>query len=100
MGNTGAVSMAEAVYAGDTTLDDALSWHLTANHYPPHPAWLWLPTIKLALEYARDEDYEHYVGLPDGVTTDDGSTVVEVADLIEVFHLEAFVGLSNERRAA
>ena len=114
MGYTGALGMAQAASEGDVHLDRALGWHLQSNHYPPLPSFF-IPTCKAAIEAAVDEDWDRELKLPLGCATHqvaldagatehedgceitnivewkDGRDVVRAGDLIESFHLEAFV---------
>ena len=65
------------------SFDQALSWHLTANHYPPvHSDFH--PFAKKAIELANDDDFETVLTLPNGVEK-------SVAGIIEGLHLEQFL---------
>jgi len=81
--------------AGQTDLDTALGWHLSANHYPPIPAEMIEPA-KAALEAFRESDIEREIELPDVVTYKDGRTTAPAWALVEHLHLEAFLDAEEE----
>lgn len=85
MGYTQAEGMKEAVGVTEQTL----VWHLTVNHYPPLHQGL-APTCLRAIELANEDEWEHQVRLPEGVTFQDQETA-PVAAVISNFHLEAFL---------
>jgi hypothetical protein len=73
-------------------LDQALSWHLTANHYPPVPASMIEP-CKEAIAIAASDDpdrWDQEVDLPEGVSYR-GLTSAPVYAIVEQHHLEPFV---------
>lgn len=76
-------------------IDAALSYHLTANHYPPVPTEM-IPVAKSAIAAATIGDYEQLIELPGGVTYKDGSTEVPAYVVIESLHLDAFVQAATE----
>lgn len=90
MGTTGALGMAEAVAGGLTTLEHALSWHLTANHFPPVPTSM-IPACLAAIDAANAEDWDEEIALPDGVTYRDGRSVAPAWAIVEQHHLDAFL---------
>lgn len=83
MGTTGAMGMADAVGDGAVSLDSALYWHLTSNHFPPISA-SFIPAAKQAIEWANDGLWEQAIELPDG-------RLLTVATIVEGMHLEAFL---------
>lgn len=89
-------------FAGNAPLETALSWHLTANHYPPLPEALVDP-CKRAIELARAGEWDAEISIEgagvklrvrpySGETTDRPT----VARLVEVCHLEAFLDAASE----
>lgn len=61
MGNLQASEMASAL-----PLEQALAWHLQANHYPPIPKSMVLPCSE-AINAYWEEDLERAIDLPEGV---------------------------------
>ena len=55
--------------------EQALEWHLTGNHYPPVHR-MFIPSAKECLEFARNNDLDHEIKLPNGKVT----TVQEMLD--------------------
>lgn len=115
MGALGAAGFAEQVDEGNVSLRNALSWHLTSNHYPPLPSYF-IPTAAAAIEAGQEEDWDREIELPRGCrdhsvvldednaaehaecdtdsivewrNRDDGK--VRAGDVIESFHLDAFL---------
>jgi hypothetical protein len=71
-------------------LDTALSWHLTANHYPPVPLTM-LPVCKEAIIWLNNGgDSQQEFALPDGVTYH-GVTNAPAWAIVEQHHLEAWL---------
>lgn len=68
MGSLAALDMAEQVDAGNVRLEAAVSWHLTSNHFPPHPAFMVAPCVA-AILLGQDEDWDADVDLPLGCET-------------------------------
>lgn len=68
MGRLGAEAFAEQVEEGNASLTAALSWHLTSNHYPPHPAFM-VPLAQAAVEAGQDEEWDRELDLPLGCKT-------------------------------
>jgi hypothetical protein len=93
MGSTGAQGFAELVDDGTVSLQSAIGWHMQSNHYPPHPVFMNEVALS-AIELGNANLWEHEVELPDGVEWRDGSRLPTAAEVIESFHLEAF--LRNE----
>ena len=68
--------------------DVALKWHLRSNHYPPvHSSFI--PIAKEAIEHANDEDWDHTIDMPNGLTR-------TVAQIIEGLHLQSFLEREEE----
>jgi hypothetical protein len=68
MGSLNAQGFADAVNDGLASIDTALSWHLTSNHYPPLPTFF-ISTCKAAIEAGNDEDWDREIKLPRGCAT-------------------------------
>ena len=68
MGHASALGFAGQVEEGNVSLRAALSWHLTANHYPPVPQ-AFVATCLAAIEAADDLDWTASVALPQGCNT-------------------------------
>lgn len=67
----------------------ALSVHLRANCYPPVPVEMMEPCME-AIDLVNDGYVMLSVDLPDGVSFR-GKTTVKAYQIIESFHLEAFL---------
>jgi hypothetical protein len=89
MGRTGAMGMAEAVSDSNISIEAALHWHLTSNHYPPHPAFMVSVALR-TIKKARKGNWHGRVRLPKDVTFR-GLRMPLVGDLIEALHLEDFI---------
>ena len=61
MGHLSALDMAEHL-----DVEQALVWHLTANHYPPVPTSM-VPVCIAAIAALNEEDPDRLVDLPDGI---------------------------------
>ncbi len=86
MGYANALGMAESGIG----LDAALSWHFSANCFPPVPEVMIEPAKRaIALVQADDPDGE--VQLPEGVRHVRFGEWVPAAVMVEGLHLEAFV---------
>jgi hypothetical protein len=70
-------------------VESVLSWHLSANHYPPMPVSMVAPCLA-AIEAFADEDFDRVVELPDGVEYRDESSAPAWV-VVEVCHLEGFL---------
>ncbi len=93
MGNLNAMGFAEAVNEGSIDLRSSLSWHLSANHYPPVPTTMIDPC--LAAIAAIDEDEPaRLIDLPDGVTFR-GAPSAPAYEVADAHHLQAFCGLGR-----
>lgn len=70
--------------------DQALSWHLQSNHYPPVPLSM-LPICKEAIEHANTGDWDTLIQLPKGCSYR-GSDKAPVSAIVEQHHLDTFLG--------
>lgn len=77
--------------------DTALHWHLSANHYPPVPRAMY-PVAKAAIKKASAGKWDAFVALPLGVEHRRGPArrilghhLARVSDVIEGWHLDAFL---------
>jgi hypothetical protein len=89
MGKMSATGMAEMVSDHSVTLEAALHWHLTSNHFPSHPAWM-VPVALRAIQKARKGEWHKGIRLP-GIATFKGIRMPLVGDLIVALHLEDFI---------
>ncbi len=85
MGHTQAAGFAELEGASNR----AITWHLTANHYPSIDTRM-VPVCIDAIARANDGDWKGEVVLPDGITYLDKGTA-PVHAIVEQHHLEAFL---------
>ena len=92
MGNLQAAEMAAAVNDSRLDLYQAVSWNLTANHYPPIGEYAEIVT-EVLIDLKRGDlaldDTVKLVGfkmIPSRAYTTDEGTVVQVSDLIDATH--------------
>jgi hypothetical protein len=85
MGYLSALAMANAA----PSLEMALEWHLSHNHYPPVPVAMVGPARE-AIDAYHDEDYDRLITLPDGVVYRDDVQAPAWA-IVEQHHLDAFI---------
>ena len=85
MGNNLALDLATSTLG----LRNALSIHLTSNHYPPVPTEMVEPCV-LAIEAMNDEDDRRSITLPEGVLWR-GQTTAPAWAIVEGHHLEAWL---------
>lgn len=115
MGSLQAAEFALATTRGELSIESAVSWHLSSNHYPPVPA-AFVKSCVAAIEAGQDEDWDLDIPLPKGCNTHhtllafdaddcgredcdvlqavewkDGRGVARAGDLIESFHLDSFL---------
>ena len=83
MGNLRASEFADLAANGNITLEVAIRYHLTSNHYPPVNAAFIEPAIA-AIEAAEEENYEHEILMPNGLVRTAGF-------IIDGLHLGGFV---------
>lgn len=89
MGATQAQGMADAVSEGLATLEQALTYHLRSNHYPPIPFEM-VPVAIAAIEAYNDGDYDRQITLPDGVSWR-GQESAPASAICEELHLGAWL---------
>lgn len=99
MGNTQAAGMAEAVTDGLIELRQAVSWHLTANHYPPIGEYtdvvvetiLAVKSGELSLDSTVDLGLDTFRMLPTRAFMGEDTWLVQVSDLFEATHAWFFL---------
>lgn len=89
MGSLQAAEMAEML-----SIDDALTWHLRGNHYPPIPLTM-LEPCKEAIQAGLEEDWDREIDLPEGVMYK-GLTTAPAWAMIEQHHLHPWIELDEE----
>lgn len=89
MGALQAQEMAEAL-----PLEDALAWHLRANHYPPVPHEM-IPVCKEAIEAVNEYDFDRQIELPLG-TTYRGLTTAPASAIVEAHHLDSWIEIEED----
>jgi hypothetical protein len=90
MGYSQAADMAEMVQEGQTSLHQALLYHLRCNHYPPAPESM----VDVALQAIRagsQDDWTKRIQLPEGVTHRRYGRMAPAFAIVEAFHLEPFI---------
>lgn len=85
----GALHARELAEMDTDTLEGAIEWHLTANHFPPIPRSMVRPCIE-AIEAGRAYDWHKLIRLPDGVGYQ-GRTAAPASAIIEAHHLTAWL---------
>jgi hypothetical protein len=88
MGNLALRDMLE-----NTELRQALSWHLTSNHFPPVPDIMIDPCLE-AIKNAEEGEWEKLVSLPEGVGYK-GLTVAPTEAIIDQHHLHSFLAIDE-----
>lgn len=94
MGAMNAMGMSEAVDDGMVELRQALSWHLSANHYPPVPLEI-VDACVQAIHYAEEGEPDAMIRLPEG-TLWRGQQSAPTWALVDGLHLESFIGLETD----
>lgn len=89
MGSLQAAEMAEML-----SMEDAITWHLRSNHFPPIPTSM-VPVCIEAIQNALDGNWTKLVSLPDGVGYR-GLTAAPTDAIIEQHHLDPWVELDEE----
>ena len=89
MGSLQAAEMAEML-----SMEDAITWHLRSNHFPPIPTSM-VPVCIEAIQNALDGNWTKLVSLPDGVGYR-GLTAAPTDAIIEHHHLDPWVELDEE----
>ena len=90
MGHTQAIEFADQVAEGAISLEAALYWHLTANHYPPLPAAL-VPACVAAIDAVIAGDDEQRIPLDVAGVVWRGETTAPAYAIVEGFHLDAWL---------
>lgn len=93
MGTTNAIAMAEAVADGLGSIEQALTWHLQHNHYPPVPL-IMLDVCIAAIEAAECEEWDVEIDLPEHVSYR-GRTSAPAWAIVKQHHLDAFIGAAS-----
>lgn len=101
MGNLQASEMASAAFAaGLVSLQQAVSWHLTANHFPPIPEYTDLLVDVIVRVRDGELDLEDTVTLVSGYkmlpsravwNTDDERWEISAGDLLGATHAWSFI---------
>lgn len=86
MGHLQAREMAEL---GADNLEQALTWHLRSNHFPPVPTSM-VPVCIEAIDAVNEGDWDKEIALPEGVGYK-GLTVAPASAIVEQHHLEAWI---------
>ncbi len=94
MGRMQADEFAAMEKQGEISIDQALSWHLSSNHYPPIPQYM-LPACKAAIDAANAGEWDREIDIPEGVQYKDGGKPTASA-LIEHAHLDSFLDRDDE----
>ena len=89
MGSMNAIGMNGAVVDGLIELRQALSWHLTSNHYPSVPL-IMLDVCVLAIENMNAGDPDVNITLPEGVLWR-GQPLAPAWAIVDSHHLESFI---------
>ena len=83
MGATQAAEFAAAAGEGEISMRQAVTWHLSANHFPPVHT-IFVPIAMRAIRLAAAEDFDETITLPSGV-------VLSVTEVVDQLHLWEFV---------
>jgi hypothetical protein len=94
MGSLQAMEYRELAEMGSITLEQAITWHLRSNHFPPIPTSM-VPVCIEAIEYANAGDWDKLVSLPEGVGYK-GLTSAPVHAIVEQHHLDAWIEQTDE----
>lgn len=85
MGALSAMEMAQQ----DVDMRSALSWHLSANHYPPVPGSMIDPCIE-AIGACNEGMWNEDIALPDGVFYQ-GKNTAPAWEIAEQHHLDFWI---------
>lgn len=86
MGRSLAVELADSL---DISLDEALSIHLSSNHYPPIPLTM-LEPCKAAIDFCKHGNSLGEIQLPSGITYK-GKRFAPAWAIVEQHHLDAWL---------
>lgn len=97
MGRLQALALAESL-GESLDMDQALTWHLRGNHYPPVPVSM-VPVCRRAIEIGQaaqwgDADSAELIKLPDGISWR-GQDSAPAYAIIEAHHLDSFIDYEN-----
>ena len=70
------------------SLEQALTWHLQSNHYPPVHL-VFLPTAKKAIEKANAGEWDDVITLPN-------ERQLTVSSIVQQLHLDSFLVQEEE----
>lgn len=90
MGYATARGMAECVDGGQISLDQALRWHLTHNHFPPIPESM-VPVAKRAIAACNAGEPERILRLPANARHRRLGKLVPAWVVVGGLHLDAFI---------
>lgn len=89
MGSIYAHGLSESADDGMISLEQAVTIHLTANHYPAVPT-IMVPVCVSAINLANEGDFDALVDLPEGITWR-GRSDAPTSAIVESYHLDAFI---------
>lgn len=95
MGRMGAVSMKDSVDMGWVKLEQAMTWHLLSNHYPPLPSSM-IPVCLKAVKNGNNGEWDKRVLLPEGILFKGKYKTAPTSDIIEAHHLESFLDCDED----
>jgi len=87
-------STARDLANGDFTLRQALSIHLTSNHYPPVPKSM-IDACIASIDACNEGDFERMVNLPAGVSWR-GALQAPASAIAEAHHLDEWISPYDE----
>jgi len=94
MGSQTASEWSEQVAIGRLKLENALSYHLTGNHFPPLPTSL-IPCCIKAINNGNNGLWDKGIKLPVGITWK-GKKTAPTRDCIQAWHLSFFLDSDDE----
>jgi len=80
------------------TFAQALAWHIQGNLYPPPPSYM-VDVARQAIEACNAGDITLEIELPEG-TLYRGRDFARPYEIVEAFHLEAFLDESDDEYAS
>jgi len=90
MGRMTAEGYKKSIDDGSLSLENAISIHLSSNHYPPLPSTL-VPVALKALTKAKKGEWEKKIRLPEGLEHKIYGKLVPVQVVMDYMHLEPFL---------
>ena len=94
MGKLQADEFASLVSEGVIDLRQAITWHLTSNHYPPVPV-SWVEPCIEAVEYVNAYEGDTEVALPEGIIYM-GNETAPAWVIVQAYHLYSWIHLDFE----